>query len=561
LAALDWRQWGPRARERVRALPRWVWFALAAAALTAILLVAFFASGPAYVPLYEGLSAKQGGQVINELQKLGIPYQLNSSGSIIRVPSPELAQARLKLGKMGVPAARGSEAWQKLVSGSLTTSQTAEDALSKRALENSLEHAIVGIQDVKSARVTLALPKSTPFLQNQPHPKASVWLSAGSSGVSTTQARAIAQMVANSVPGLRVDKVTVVDQSGDVLAPEASSGLGQAQQQLDFESRVEARAAHHIQALLAPLIGDSNLRVSAAASIDFSQLNQRTQRYGPTEQIGSLQHNRRTQQGSTNGAVGIPGALSNQPPGSAAAPLQTPQGNKSAQSAKASKNNQGGAQGGNQSPSGAQGSNASQPKSSSDQWTVHYDVNKTNTVTQQPPWRLQALSVSVVLNQNALGTKSPWVQKVKDIVSHAIAAPQLKVNVATVPFGLQHARATPRSWLAMLKSPSLMQAAMEFFAALLILLGVARPMARWVKESLPVPALALSGPELTPLQTQTPETDTNRRAETPSRVERARRLALSRPEEAAEMLRRWMAERGDESGEESAPGGGGNDRH
>lgn len=560
MAAVDWRDLNTRARERVRTLPRWVWLALAAAALTAILLVAFFAGGPAYVPLYEGLSAKQGGQVINELQKLGIPYQLNSSGSIIRVPSSELAQARLKLGKMGVPAARGSEAWQKLVSGSLTTSQTAEDALSKRALENSLEYAIGGIRGVKSARVTLALPKSTPFLQSQPHPKASVWLTTTASGVSTTQARAIAQMVANSVPGLRADKVTVVDQSGDVLAPEAGNGLGQAQQQLDFESRVEARAAHHIQALLAPLIGDSNLRVSTAASIDFSLSNQRTQRYGPTEQIGSLQHNKRTRQGSINGALGIPGALSNQPPGPAAAPLQTQHTNKSAQSVATGKNAQRRGKGANQSRAGTQGSNGSQPKSSSDQWTVHYDVNQTNTATQEPPWRLEALSVSVVLNQNAIGTNSPWVQKVKDIVSHAISAPQLKVNVAIVPFGLQHARAAPQTWRAMLKNPSLMQAAMELLAALLILVGVARPLARWVKEVLPIPEVALSGPGFAPENTELADTETNRRSEGPSPAERARRIALSRPEETAEMLRRWIAERGDESDEGLGSSGGGNDR-
>ena len=82
----------------------------AGSVVAALVLVAILARGPSYAPLYDGLSAKQGGQVINKLQKLGIPYQLNSSGSVIRVPQNDLARARLKLGQMGVPASTGSQA-------------------------------------------------------------------------------------------------------------------------------------------------------------------------------------------------------------------------------------------------------------------------------------------------------------------------------------------------------------------------------------------------------------------------------------------------------------------
>lgn len=561
MPSIDWRGLAGRARGRVRQLPGWIWLVVAATAMTAVLLVAFFASGPTYVPLYEGLSAKQGGQVIEALQKLGVPYQLNSSGSIIRVPGPELARARLRLGRMGVPVDRGSEAWQKLTEGSLTTSQTAENALSQRALEDSLARAISGIQGVRNARVTLALPKSTPFLESQPHPKASVWLRTAMSGVSTTQARAIAQMVANSVPGLQAKNVTVVDQSGDVLAPTASSGLGQAQQQLDFEGRVEARAAHHIEALLAPLIGNDNLRVSTAASIDFSQRNQRSQSYGPASQVDTLQHNTHTRQGEMQGAIGIPGALSNQPPGSAAAPLQTPQGSGS-NSSKSARKGKGSSQGAQnaQSKANAKQSKPAQPHSSSDQWTLHYDVNQTRTVTQQAPWQLTALSVSVVLNQAAVGANAAWVQKIKQIVSHAIAAPQLKINVAVVPFGLQHAPTAPTTWYGLLNNPSLVQAAMELFAALLILLGVARPLARWVKEALPVPALEKGGSEFTASQPAIADMDGQRRAQESGSLDRARRVAHSRPEEAAEMLRRWIAEKEDEQAGGSEPGGGEHER-
>lgn len=538
---MDWKGFSQRGRNYLTRFPSWAWLLAASIVLAIVLFIAFAASGPSYVPLFDGLSAKQGGQVINELQKLGIPYQLNSSGSIIRVPSDELARARLKLGDMNVPAAAGSQAWEQLTKGSLTVSQMAEDALSKRALEDNLERAISGIRGIQQARVTLALPKSTPFLKSQPHPKASVWLRTTATGISATQARAIAQMVANSVPGLDAERVVVTDQNGNTLAPSANHGVDQAQQQLDFEGLVEARAVRHIQALLDPLVGAKNLRISAASSIDFSQVSNQGVHYGPQFQVGHLQRETHREQGEGNTPQGTPGALSNQPPGNAAAPLQKTNGNPT--TAATSHGNQTG------NPPGSRNSGQSQQpqsRSSSNRMDVLYKVDQTTTVTHEAPWRLQALSVSVVLNQSAVGQQSHWTQNIKDIISHAIAAPHLNVNVATVPFGLPRVAATQGTWGTLFGNQALVQAVMELLAAVLILLGVARPLARWIKEALPVPALATGGaavsiPESGESSESTPPGPGGViEKRQPSHLERARSVAESHPAEAAEVIRRWI---------------------
>jgi len=485
--------------------------------------------GPSYSPLYDGLSAKQGGQVIDKLQKLGIPYKLNSSGSIISVPSNDLAQARLKLGKMGVPASKGNQAWDKLTKGSLTTSQTAENALSKRSLEDSLEQAISGINGVANAKVTLALPKSTPFLKSQPHPKASVWLRTTAAGVSHTQARAIAKMVSNSVPGLNARDVTVTDQDGNVLAPAANKGLGEAQQQLQFQGQVEQLQARHIKALLAPLIGEKNFRVSTSASIDFSTVSKRGVNYGPNRKVGDLQHQTQEQNGALNGAQGVPGALSNQPPGNATAPVKS----------KKKKKGKGG-----KSQSGNQTSSSSKPHSSKDKWNVNYDVDRTTTVTHEAPWRVKALSVSVVLNQGAVGTNAKWVKKVKSIVNNAITAPNLKVNVAVVPFNLQKAPKTHSRIGGLLANHTLMQALMELLAALFILFGVARPMARWISQSVPVPEFAALGPTIRHTEPASAQPRDSQSPRVDDKNQRASRVATERPEETAEMLKRWAEDGG-----------------
>lgn len=515
MPSIDWKAIPTQIRQRVGSMPRWIWPATAVGVLTVGLLVAFLTGGPSYSPLFDGLSAHSGGEVIAKLQKLGIPYRLSANGTVISVPQPNLGQARLELGQDGLPADSGSEAWTKLTDGSLTSSDAAESALRKRAMEESLENAIAGIQGIASAKVTLAIPTSSPFLGDQPHTKASVWLETTAAGISAVQARAIAQLVANAVPGLQAKRVTVTDQHGDLLAP-AGQGVGRAQQQLAFQNRIEAEAAAHIQALLNPIVGSSNVRVSVAADVDFSKGSQQQVRYGPNRQANQLQQVLDSRNGSVQ-TPKIPGALSNQPPGNASAALATStKGKKGKKNAKSRKH------------------------SSNDSWNIHYDVDRQTSVTQTPGWAVQALSVSIVLNKTAVG-KSSLARQVKAIVSDAIDAPHLRINVASVPFGLQQ-NVVP-AWKQTLGSPSLIRAFMGLIAALALLFGIARPLARWLAGRVPAvdPRLLLA--------TVGGGTDTGAEEDTEKAAwrERARDAAAMQPEEVADLLKGWLKEPGTHS--------------
>lgn len=541
---MDWKRLIETTRTQAARAPRWVWPAALTGTLAVFLLALLLHGSQAYGPLFEGLTPKQGGQVIDELQKLGIPYELNAVGSIIRVPESDLARARLQLAQMDLPSNTNSEAWQKLVKGSLTASDAAQAALSKRALEDTLERSVDGIRGVAQSRVTLALPKSTPFLTSQPHAKASVWIQTTAAGISNTQARAIAQMVANSVPGLDVSRVTVTDQNGDVLAPMASSGIGRAQQQLVFESQIEDRAASHVAALLAPLIGRDNFRVSAAASVNFSKVTQSGVTYGPKWMLAGVNDNERDRKGGPLSALGIAGALSNQPPGAVAAFL----GNAGVKAAK--RRARGGGRGTRKNAAGAKASSI--PHSSSDNIRLQYDVDRTDTVTRTPSWRLNALSVSVVLNKHVVGLGSGLIKQVKAIVQNAISAPSLKVNVAVVPFGLENAAPMLTGWRAVLYNEALVHAAIEALAALLILFGVARPLARWLKQVLPALAIARLPQPAVATSTATPAQiafNAQAHQEREQALERAKTYAQNKPQDVAEMLKRWIRDASQETTE------------
>ncbi|HQT42589.1 MAG TPA: hypothetical protein PLD79_01255, partial [Halothiobacillus sp.] len=127
---------------------------------------------------YDGLSPADGGKVITQLQKIGIPYQLQAAGNVILVPATELATARLQLGASGIPGDSVSTSWDRLENAPMTASDLAQSTMALRALEASLAQSIDSMEGITDAQVYLALPADTPFLADQPKPSASVIISA-----------------------------------------------------------------------------------------------------------------------------------------------------------------------------------------------------------------------------------------------------------------------------------------------------------------------------------------------------------------------------------------------
>jgi len=524
---VDWARPLNRLRELAACVPRIGWMLAIVLLLALAGLAAVSLQGPAYMPLFEGLSPAQGGRVIDSLQKLGIPYQLNATGSVIEVPQSELARARLKLGQRGVPASPASSAWKQLTHDSVTTSATAEHALDRRATEASLEQAIERIHGVQDAQVMLAQPRETPFLQSQPKPKASVIVTAGPAGISHTQAQAIAQLVANAVPGLDTRRVTVTNQDGEVLAPRADRGVGQAQSQLAFQNRVEAQTTRHIRALLEPVLGARNLRVSVAAGIDFSQTSSRNVSYGPQGAADHVEHDQQRRVGTTPAPGGVPGSLSNQPPGNTSAPLKQ----RTAKSGSSSRK--------------------PLPGSRDDKWNVTYEVGRTVRRTQAPPWALKSLSVSVVVNRNALGKKGKTqISRIRDLIRGSLSAPNLSVDVVAVPFRRHPGAPADKGLMTAVTDPSLIRALLELLAAVLFLFGVARPMGRWLAahaDTWPatlrpagVPAGAAGESEAHSGAAAAAARAISSQAQTEERRQAVQAIAVQEPEKAAELIRRWL---------------------
>jgi flagellar M-ring protein FliF len=359
----------------MRGNPRAPLIVAVAVLITVVAALVLWSRAPDYKVLYSNLSDRDGGAIITALQAANVPYKISDGGGAILVPSDQVNEMRLRMASQGLPKS-GSVGFELMDNQKFGISQFAEQVNFQRALEGELEQTIESIASVKSARVHLAIPKPSVFVREREAPTASVLVNLYPGRMlDDGQVAAITHMVASAVPDLPARNVTVVDQDGNLLTQNgASAGLDATQ--LKYVHQVEHDTQSRIDAILAPLFGAGNARSQVSADVDFSRLEQTSEAYGPNASpqqtaIRSQQQNIETELQQA-GAQGVPGALSNQPPQPASAPINA--------------------------PAGASGAAATTPISDHRDTTTNYELDKTVRHYQQAPGDVKRLSVAVIVN-------------------------------------------------------------------------------------------------------------------------------------------------------------------
>lgn len=192
----------------------------------------------------------------------------------------------------------------------------------KRSQEVRLARTIAEMAYVKNARVHLATPKPSPFLRNTEEPRASVMLEMYSGRrLSEEQIAGIVQIVVNSVANLTPDNITLIDHQGYPLNSPESGELAQAARRLDYKRHIEEEKVRKVTELLAPYVGFDGVQAKVDAEIDFTEIEQAIDYHDP-DRGAIISMEERTLSREGNDAGGVPGALSNSPPGTAVAPEQ-----------------------------------------------------------------------------------------------------------------------------------------------------------------------------------------------------------------------------------------------
>jgi flagellar M-ring protein FliF len=349
------------------------------AAVIAVMVVFWlWSQQPDYRVLFSNYSDKDGGAIVAALEKMNVPYQFSDSGTAILVPAAQVHQARLKLASDGLPKG-GNIGFELLENQKFGVSQFVEQVNFQRALEGELERSIQSIGAVEVARIHLAIPKASVFVRDQQKPTASVLLNLRSGrSLDAQQVSAVVHLVASSVPDLPATNVTVVDQNGNLLSDTSKkTGANNLDPtQLKYIDDIQQSVVKRVESIITPIVGARNVRAEASAEIDFSTLEQAAEIYKPNQKpddvaIRSMQSSE-SQTSNGGAATGVPGALSNQPPANATAPITTPPVNGATTEAT--------------------------PVNSQKNMTTNYEVDKTVRYVQQPMGGIKRLNVAVVVN-------------------------------------------------------------------------------------------------------------------------------------------------------------------
>ena len=465
---------------------------IAAMLAVTVALIGFFAflmmrvTAPQMTPLFTDLSFEDSSAIVKDLERQAIPYELRNDGAIVLVAKDRVARLRMKLAEGGLPKGGGVgyEIFDK--SDALGTTSFVQNINQLRALEGELSRTIRSLDRVQNARVHLVMPERPLFSRDKVEPTASIVLKVRGT-LEPAQVRAIRHLVASAVNGLRPQRVSIVDETGRLLADGASddpngSDVSADERRTSFEQRMRQQ----VEAIISSVVGPGHARVQITADFDFNRITETSDKFDPEGRVVRSSQTREESSASSDGkenqvTVGneVPGA-NQRPPANAA-------------------------------PDAAATPAVPRDQSKKSEEIINYEISKTTKTEVIEGGRVNRLSVAVVVDGNYSKNdkgeavyqprSKEEIERIAALVRTAIGFDQKRgdqVEVVNLRFAESQATpiVEPTGWLSYLQftKDDIMRAVEMMVMGLLglvVLLMVVRPLVRRIltPEEGTVPAL------------------------------------------------------------------------
>lgn len=538
--------------------------AVAAALIFFFLFIIARVTTPAMAPLFTELTLDDSGRIVRELETQGIQYEIKHDGATIMVPKDKIARTRMRLAETGLP--RGGNVGYEIFdrTDTLGTTSFVQNVNRVRALEGELARTIRSIDRIAAARVHLVIPERQLFTRDQQEPSASIVLQVRGS-LEMSQVRAIRHLVASAVRGLKAERISIVDERGQLLADgssETTSGITGIDER---NAAYERKMKEQIEAIVTSVVGANRARVTVSAELDYTRVQQTSDSFDPESRVVRSTQTREEQSttASTQNNDGV--TVANEIPG----------------------NNQ---------PRNPQQQQPQQPRDNArkTEEVVNYEITRTTRTETLEPGRVKRISVAVLVDGNYTKgnnnevTYAPRAKEELDritaLVRSAIGFNEKRGDMIEV-VNLRFAEPTampPASadtgFLSMLRFTTddimrFVEIGVMMILGLLVLLFVIRPLVRRVitpEENAAgalAPAAAANTPALAPpaagqaqvaappLAPQTPRPQSDHPAARliesaqimgeahQKSMQKVGELVQSNPQETVSVLRQWMNER------------------
>jgi flagellar M-ring protein FliF len=512
---------------------------MAMVAVTAA-LIGFFAfvimrvTTPQMTTLFTDLSTEDSSAIIKDLERQAIPFELRNDGAVIMVPKDKVTRLRMKLAEGGLPKGGGVgyEIFDK--SDALGTTSFVQNINHLRALEGELARTIRAIDRIQAARVHLVLPERPLFSRETPEPSASIVVRVRGA-LEPQQIRAIRHLVSSAVSGLKPQRVSIVDETGALLADGAG---GDDENVIGDERRTafEKRMRNEVEAIVSSVVGVGRARVQLSADFDFNRITQTSDKFDPEGRV--LRSSQTREESSATADTGGQVTVNNELPGNR-----------------------------------ADGATTAKDQSKKTEETNNYEISHTTKTEVTEAGRVNKISVAVLVDGSyAKNEKGEMVyqergkeqlERIATLVRSAIGFDQKRgdqVEVVNLKFAEAPAVtpiAEPTGLLGMLQFTKddvmyVIELGVMMLLSLVVLFMVIRPLVRRILASEVIPSLASDVPALTDGseaatgQSLVPTTmidvaQVQGQVHAQS-VHRVGELAERNPNETASIVRQWLSE-------------------
>jgi flagellar M-ring protein FliF len=454
-----------------------------AVAVTAAVMMYLWQDQSSYKPVFGAREKVAASDMMSVLEAEAIPYRVHPDSGQVMVPASELGKVRMLLAAKGVTAQlpAGLELMDR--NDPLGVSQFVQDVRFRRGLEGELAQSILTMDAIASARVHLAIAKTSSFVAgaaDQSSASVVVAVKPGRS-LSNEQIAAIVNMVSSSVANMSPARVSLVDQAGNYLSARVDlsdgyDGLAQGQGDNSAAKRYTDEVRSNVNELLTPVLGANNFKLSVTAEVDNDKIEETQEKYGEAPKVTS--EAMREEMERSRMALGVPGTLSNRPP-QVADPAEA------------------------QDPAVAGAPNTDDGSARKNATTRQYAYDRAITQIKRSRGRLKKLSVAVVLNNASatnpkVGYTPAELANIENILKGGLGIDAARGDVLTVSsLNFPAAPPTQEWWKERDNVVDMTNYALYALGALLAYLLLARPLLRAVTSRLaPQPPLMPAAPAL-----------------------------------------------------------------
>ena len=448
---------------------KFAFFSAAGLAIAVILVSLMWALAPKYQYLFTNLDESDASLIVQSLKENRIPYKLVKGGTALMIPEGSVYETRLNLASQGLPKGGRGDGFALFDETGFSTSEFVQKINYQRALQNELANTIMSLEEVDYARVHIAMPKESVFIEDEKPAKASIVVkpSAGRQ-ITPGQVQGIVYLVAKSVRGLDPENISIVDIRGKVLyeGKQNSDAISLATNYLDVKHTTENALQSRAQDLLEKILGPAAAIVKVSADINMDMVKSVEDNYDPEIHVVRSEELKSEFKSGDDVNAGIAGTQSNLPTGR-----------------------------------GAPGSIPDNASSGQSNVIRNYEIARHQTERIASPGNITRLTISVVVDGTYktdedggrifVPRTEDELRNIEDAVKHTVgfsADREDTISVSCIPFnqeGPEIMALAERAKKHELLS-SLIKPAVFLLITLLVLLFVIRPLLKWLSKSVRV---------------------------------------------------------------------------